>query len=616
MSEFTQSKVKVVIDKDIERMRKEYKAQGIPTILDESLNLLLLTLKIKKPKKILEIGTATGMSGICILDVCKNAKLVTIEANEQSYREAKVNFEKHNHLDKTTMYFGDAGDVIRFLDPGFDFIFLDGAKARYYDYLPELKRLLVKGGVLFADNVLFRGLVEAEKPPHRDMTIVRNMRAFIDELTQDENYTTTVIDAGDGVLIAYFNEWYIDMKNFELLAPAGNFEKLKTALYFGADAVYVGGTVFSLRALSENFDREQLKEAVQYTHERNKKLYVAVNILAKNADFEHLSDYLCYLKEIEVDAVIVSDPGIITLINECAKGLEIHLSTQASTLNKYSAKFWVDQGVKRIVLARELSLKEVKEIAEYCGGEIEVFAHGAMCISYSGRCLLSNYLSGRDSNRGACVQCCRWEYEIREKSKTDGEFLPVEEDSRGTYIFNSKDLNLISYLDELYKSGACSLKIEGRMKSEYYLATVINAYRRAIDEYEKTGIAYKNNQLFEEELAKTAHRAFTTAYTLGSNDQTVNYDDSQSRGDRTFIAFVLDNGCDENGKYVIIEMRNRFVKGDCLEVLSPSASFNQKIIVEKLYDEKGYEVVDAKLVQQKLKLYTDVKLSKGDILRK
>ena len=406
------------------------------------------------------------------------------------------------------------------------------------------------------------------------------------------------------------------MKNFELLAPAGNFEKLKTALYFGADAVYVGGTAFSLRALSENFNREQMVEAIKYTHALGKKIYVAVNILAKNADFCGVEDYLRFLHASGADAVILSDPGIVELCTQCCPELEIHLSTQASTLNKYSAKFWAKQGVKRIVLARELSLAEVKEIVDYCGAEIEVFAHGAMCISYSGRCLLSNYLSGRDGNRGACVQCCRWEYEIREKSKTDGEFLPVEEDSRGTYIFNSKDLNLIDYLHELHQSGAVSLKIEGRMKSEYYLATVINAYRRAIDAYEKIGESYNKDSMFRDEVCKTAHRAFTTAYTLGNNDNTVNYADSQSRGDRTFIAFVLQSGSDECGQYALIEMRNRFKVGDTLEVLSPSDAFNKTIKVEKLFDEKGEAVEDAKLVQQKLKLYTDVKLNHGDILRK
>ena len=406
------------------------------------------------------------------------------------------------------------------------------------------------------------------------------------------------------------------MKNFELLAPAGNFDKLKTALYFGADAVYVGGASFSLRAFADNFSDEELEQAVKYTHEKGKKIYVAVNILARNNDFESLEKYLGFLQSIAVDAVIISDPGLVRLCAEKFKGLCVHLSTQASTLNKYSAKFWADNGVKRIVLARELSLKEIKEISDYCGAEIEVFAHGAMCISYSGRCLLSNYLSHRDGNRGTCVQCCRWEYEIREKSKADGQFLPVEEDARGTYIFNSKDLNMIDYLDLLHESGAVSLKIEGRMKSEYYLATVVNAYRRAIDAFEKFGASYKTDNLYSTELLKTAHRAFTTAYMLGENEQTVNYDDSQSRGDKTFIASVLGSGTDELGKYALIEMRNRFKIDDVLEVLSPSDSFNKTIKVERLVNEDGEDVDDAKIVQQRLKLYTSVELSSGDVLRK
>ena len=406
------------------------------------------------------------------------------------------------------------------------------------------------------------------------------------------------------------------MKNFELLAPAGNFDKLKTALYFGADAVYVGGASFSLRAFADNFSDEELEQAVKYTHEKGKKIYVAVNILARNNDFESLEKYLGFLQSIAVDAVIISDPWLVRLCAEKFKGLCVHLSTQASTLNKYSAKFWADNGVKRIVLARELSLKEIKEISDYCGAEIEVFAHGAMCISYSGRCLLSNYLSHRDGNRGTCVQCCRWEYEIREKSKADGQFLPVEEDARGTYIFNSKDLNMIDYLDLLHESGAVSLKIEGRMKSEYYLATVVNAYRRAIDAFEKFGASYKTDNLYSTELLKTAHRAFTTAYMLGENEQTVNYDDSQSRGDKTFIASVLGSGTDELGKYALIEMRNRFKIDDVLEVLSPSDSFNKTIKVERLVNEDGEDVDDAKIVQQRLKLYTSVELSSGDVLRK
>ena len=404
------------------------------------------------------------------------------------------------------------------------------------------------------------------------------------------------------------------MKKVELLAPAGNFSKLKTALYYGADAVYVGGKSFSLRAFSDNFSNEELKEAVLYTHNLNKKIYVTVNVYAKNSDFERLETYLPFLYEIGVDGVIVSDPGIVYLAKKVAPKLELHLSTQANTQNAYSSKFWEEQGVKRIVLARELSLSEIKEISNSLDGtELEAFIHGAMCISYSGRCLLSGYLTGRDGNRGECVQACRWNYAVKEVGK-DGNFYPIEEDERGTYILNSKDLNLLDYIGDMISAGINSFKIEGRMKGEYYLATVINAYRRAIDEYYKIGDKYKENLLYQAELKKTFHRAFTTAYAFGRNDETVNYENSQSTGNSLFIASVL--GYDKTKKAVIIEMRNRFKVGDVLEVLSPSDNFNKRITVERLEDENGNKVSDAKVVQQKLLLYTDIPLEKGDILRR
>ena len=401
----------------------------------------------------------------------------------------------------------------------------------------------------------------------------------------------------------------------ELLAPAGNFSKLKTALYFGADAVYLGGKSFSLRAFSDNFTEEELLEAVNYVHERGKKIYVTVNIFAKNSDFIKAEEYFKYLESIKVDGVIITDPGFVALAKKVAPNLELHLSTQANTLNKYSAKFWEEAGVKRIILARELSVKEINEIKEYLSPstELEAFIHGAMCISYSGRCLLSNYLNGRDSNRGECVQACRWEYSIREKSK-DGDFYPIEEDEHGTYILNSKDLNLINYFDEMTSAGICSFKIEGRMKGEYYLATVINAYRRAIDDFIKNGVSYKENPLYLTELKKTFHRAFTTAYAFGNNDETVNYIGSQSQGNSMFMANVI--GYDDSYGLAIVEMRNRFKVGDELEILSPSENFNKKFVVTKMYNEKGEEVLDAKLVQQKLYIKTDFKLSNGDILRK
>ena len=299
----------------------------------------------------------------------------------------------------------------------------------------------------------------------------------------------------------------------ELLAPAGDFEKLKTALYFGADAVYLGGKEFSLRAFADNFTEEELAAAVACAHGQGRKVYVTVNIFARNADFARLGRYFAFLQEIGADAALVTDAGALACARSAAPRLPLHLSTQANTTNKYAAKFWQEQGVSRVVLARELSLAEIAEIHAFCPDlELEAFVHGAMCISYSGRCLLSNYLDGRDSNRGACVQACRWRYTLQ----PEGGRLPLaaEEDGRGTYLFNSKDLNMLPYLSELAEAGVCSFKIEGRMKSRYYLANTVNAYRRALGGAPLPAM--------EEELEKCAHRAFTAAYAFGENAETVN----------------------------------------------------------------------------------------------
>lgn len=397
----------------------------------------------------------------------------------------------------------------------------------------------------------------------------------------------------------------------ELLAPAGDMSKLKTAFYYGADAVYIGGKALSLRALAGNFDDKELEEAVLYAHNLRKKVYVTVNIFARNYDLQKAEEYFKFLEKIDVDGAIISDTGLIALCHEVAPKLNINISTQANTLNYKTVEFWKNYGVKRVILARELSLKEISEIHEKVPDiEIETFIHGAMCIAYSGRCLLSDYKTGRSSNRGACVQACRWNYEIREKGSL-GQYMEMQEDERGTYILNSKDLCLIDYIDKLEKAGVCSFKIEGRMKTEYYLATVINAYRRALDNFYKKGENYQD-KTFYNELEKTAHREFTTAYLLGENDRTENFDDSQSKGSHKFIANVIGSG----DGYALIEMRNRFAVGDILEVLSPSDNFNKLIKVEKLTDEFDNEVLDAKIVQQKLKLYTDIKLVEGDMLRK
>ena len=393
----------------------------------------------------------------------------------------------------------------------------------------------------------------------------------------------------------------------ELLAPAGSYEKLKTALHFGADAAYVGGKLFSLRTFADNFTTEELQSAVRLTHEKNKKLYVTANVFARNADFALLKDYFKTLEEIGVDGAIISDPGAIYLCKQVAPNLQIHLSTQANTTNKYSVKFWQEQGVSRVVLARELSLKEIAEIHEFCPEmELEAFVHGAMCISYSGRCLLSDYLDGRSSNRGACVQSCRWRYEMRALNATNGqsEWLPIEEDDKGTYILNSKDLNMSAHLQDLEKAGVCSFKIEGRMKSGYYLATVINAYRRLMDGGDFA--------LTDAELCNVAHREYTQAYAFGNNAETVNYNDSQSRGDYVYIADVKGS---ENG-FVLAEMRNRFKQGDVLEVLSPDENFGKSFVAEEIYDSKGERTEDGKLVQEIYRIRCPYEVKQGDYLRR
>ena len=393
----------------------------------------------------------------------------------------------------------------------------------------------------------------------------------------------------------------------ELLAPAGNVAKLNTAFHFGADAVYLGGKSFSLRTFADNFTMDELQNAVQQAHALGKRVYVTANIYAKNADFAALKDYFVQLSAIGVDAVIVSDPGVVYLAKKYAPNLCIHLSTQANTTNRYAVKFWQEQGVSRVILARELSLSEIKEIHEFVPEiELEAFVHGAMCISYSGRCLLSDYLDGRSSNRGACVQPCRWRYEIRALNPTNGQadWLPIEQDEKGTYIFNSKDLNMLTRLQEMEGAGISSFKIEGRMKSPYYLATVINAYRRFMDGGDMS--------VSESELLKVAHRDYTQAYADGANAHTVNYADSQSKGEYTYIADVVD--CKDG--FITAQMRNRFKKGEILEVLSPSAQFRQSFVVEEAYDSKGESSDDCKLVSELYKIRCALPLQTGDFLRR
>lgn len=395
----------------------------------------------------------------------------------------------------------------------------------------------------------------------------------------------------------------------ELLAPAGNFEKFLTALHFGADAVYLAGNRFGLRAFAGNFTDEEIVKAVQIAHSKGKKVYITLNIIAKDNDFDGLKEYLEFLQnKAKVDAVIVADIGVLQFVRIHAPVLDIHVSTQANIINSYTANFFADLGVKRLILARELSLEQIKNIRKNLSPkvEIEVFVHGAMCMAYSGRCLLSNYLTGRDSNHGECVQACRWKYYVREVSRDDE--LEVQEDEKGSYIFNSKDLNMLPYLKELKEAGVDSIKIEGRMKSAYYVATVVNAYRMSLDMLPK-----RPTKELCQELLKASHRRYTTGFYF--NEENRQYqEDSMPVQDSDFVA-VVTKDC-ETGK-VQVEMRNKFSVGDELEALSPDKkTFNKKIKIEKIVNSLGEEIESAKKVQEKVIINCNLPLKVGDILRK
>ncbi|ARC84633.1 peptidase U32 family protein [Clostridium argentinense CDC 2741] len=399
----------------------------------------------------------------------------------------------------------------------------------------------------------------------------------------------------------------------ELLAPAGNLEKLKTAIDFGADAVYLGGSKLNLRAFADNFTNEELKEGIEYAHARGKKVHVTMNVFPHNEDLEGLEDYLKELYEIGADAIIVADPGIIMTAREVVPNLEIHLSTQANNVNYKSAIFWHKQGVKRIVLARELTLEEVKDIKDKIPEDLdlEIFVHGSMCMSYSGRCLLSNYMTGRDANRGQCAQPCRYKYRLVEEKRNE-EYFPIIEDDKGTYIMNSKDLCMIEYIPELMNTGAISFKIEGRMKSAYYAATVVKAYREAIDAYFENPKEYKFQQKWLENLQKPSHRKYYTGFYLGDKDSQI-YESSSYIRNYDIVGIVVE--FDKENNLAVIEQRNKVFDNDVVEVLRPVGD-NIEITLKDMKDDKGNKIDSAPRAQMLFSVKVDTELQKNDILVK
>jgi len=407
------------------------------------------------------------------------------------------------------------------------------------------------------------------------------------------------------------------MKKPELLVPASSLEVLKIAVIFGADAVYIGGEAFGLRAKAKNFSKEDMQIGIKFAHEHGVRVYVTANILAHNEDLAEVGKYFSELRAFEFrpDALIISDPGIFSIAKEVCPEIEIHISTQANNTNYGTYLFWKSLGASRVVSARELSLEEIKEIRKNIPDdlEIETFIHGAMCMAYSGRCLLSNYLTKRDANRGACTHPCRWKYGIVEETRP-GEVMPVYENERGTYIFNSKDLCMIEYMPEIIAAGIDSLKIEGRMKNALYVATVARTYRKAIDDFFQEPELYKENlPWYQEQISNCTYRQFTTGFFFGKSDETTQiYDNNTYVKEYTYLGIVGEK--DENGYYQI-EQRNKFAVGEEIEVMKPSGE-NVSVIVQGIYDEKKEAQENAPHPKQVLYIDLGIELDKYDILRR
>ncbi|MDD3278248.1 MAG: U32 family peptidase [Lachnospiraceae bacterium] len=405
------------------------------------------------------------------------------------------------------------------------------------------------------------------------------------------------------------------MRHPELLVPASSLEVLKVAVMFGADAVYIGGEAFGLRAKAKNFSKEDMSEGISFAHAHGVKVYVTANILAHNQDLEGVRAYFEELKELKPDALIIADPGVFQIAKEVCPEIERHVSTQANNTNYATYRFWYEQGAKRVVSARELSLEEICGIRDNIPEdlEIETFIHGAMCISYSGRCLLSNYFTGRDANQGACTHPCRWKYSVMEESRP-GEYFPVYENERGTFIFNSKDLCMIEHIPDILHAGIDSLKIEGRMKTALYVATVARTYRKAIDDYQKDPALYEQNlPWYRDQISNCTYRQFTTGFFYGKPDQESQiYDNNTYAQDYIYLGIAGDRdarGC------CAIEQRNKFSVGEQIEIMKPNGD-NIPVTVKAIYDEEGTSLESAPHPKQKLMVDLGCETDRYDILRR
>ena len=409
-----------------------------------------------------------------------------------------------------------------------------------------------------------------------------------------------------------YNLQFDRLNKVELLSPAGDMERLHAAVNFGADAVYLAGSEFGMRTSSSNFSFDELKEAVEFSHSKGVKVYLTCNTVPRNDEVSRIPEFLKTAEDIGIDAFIISDIGVMAFARKYAPSVEIHISTQAGVANYATANELYNMGAKRVVLARELSLDEIKFIRDHVPEdlELEVFAHGSMCVSFSGRCLISNYMTGRDANRGDCAQPCRWKYHLTEENRP-GEFFPIEEDNKGTYFFNSKDMCMIEHIDKLIEVGASSLKIEGRAKSAYYTSVVTNAYRHAIDDYYNQTDNWQLKPWIKDEMNKVSHRPYSTGFFFGK-EPSQGYESGGYVRDYDGVAV-----CDDyNNGVATISQRNKFLKGDEVDILPPCAGEPFSIKINEIYDEWNNPVESAPHAMQKLYIKTDVEIKKGSLIRK
>ena len=566
----------------LQELEAEALADRVPIIRRDMQSFMRMLLAVKQPKRILEVGTAVGFSTLLMCEYGpEDLKIVTIENYEKRIPVAKDNFRRAGRESQITLLEGDAGEILKTLTGTFDMIFMDAAKGQYIHWLPDVLRLMKEGSVLVSDNVLQEGdIIESHYlVERRNRTIYKRMREYLWQLTHSPMLRTSVLPL------------------------------------YGADAVYIGGEAFGLRAKAKNFSKEDMREGIAFAHAHGVKVYVTVNILAHNRDLEGVREYLQELKEIGPDALIIADPGIFMYAKEICPEIERHISTQANNTNYETYRFWYNLGAKRVVSARELSLEEIREIRAHIPDdmEIETFIHGAMCISYSGRCLLSNFMAGRDANQGACTHPCRWKYSVVEE-KRPGEYMPVFENERGTFIFNSKDLCMVEHMEDILTSGIDSLKIEGRMKTALYVATVARTYRKAIDDCMESPEKYHANMpWYQEQISNCTYRQFTTGFFYGKPDENTQiYDSNTYVREYTYLGFAEE--IDERG-LARLTQRNKFSVGETIEIMKPDGR-NIPVTVEAIYNEEGESMESAPHAQQRIYVKLNETPEVFDILRR